>query len=140
MNKHNHDKQLVEQSKREKYLKKCWYKGIQFSSIFEVEVAKYLDQLNIKWIRNEKLFPTFIRGSIRYYMPDFILLGYNRPIYLETKGIFFNDFKKDKMYSAVKDNHLDWIIVFSKEWKSNKKCVRYKIAKLIRDSRLTPVD
>ena len=47
MNKHNHDKQVVDQKKRDKHDKKCWYKGIQFSSIFEVEVAKYLDQLNI---------------------------------------------------------------------------------------------
>lgn len=141
MNKHNHDKQVFEQKKRVKYEKKCWYCGIQFSSIFEVEVAKYLDQLNIKWERNEKAFPALMEdGRILHYIPDFIILGYNKPIYLETKGKFFSSFKKDKTYKAVKDNSLNWIIVFLKEWRESKKCVHYKINKLIRDSRLTPVD
>ena len=67
MNKHTRDKQVIEQKKHDK---KCWYKGIQFSSVFEVEVAKYLDQLNIIWERNTTLFPaTMDDGKILHYMP-----------------------------------------------------------------------
>lgn len=128
MNKHNHDKQVFEQKKRVKYEKKCWYCGIQFSSIFEVEVAKYLDQLNIHWERNEKLFPAVMDdGRTLHYLPDFVILGYDKPIYLEVKGIWFSKQKRIKTYKAVQQNNLQWTHILLKEWKQSKKILRNKI-------------
>lgn len=126
MNKHNHDKQVFEQKKRVKYEKKCWYCGIQFSSIFEVEVAKYLDQLNIKWERNQKLFPaTMDDGRVLHYCPDFYLPDLN--IYCEAKGVWFTKEKRVKTFKAVQQNNLNWTYILLKEWQKSKRTLRYRI-------------
>lgn len=129
MNKKNHDKLKLEQKKRDVYTKKCWYCGIQFSSIFEVEVAKYLDQLNICWKRNEKLFPaTMEDGRTLYYCPDFFLPDLN--IYCEAKGIWFSKEKRVKTFIAVQQNNLKWTYVLLKEWKQSKRILRHRLDNL----------
>jgi hypothetical protein len=129
VNKHNHDKLKLEQHKHDKYLKKCWYNGIQFSSIFEVEVAQYLDQLKIKWEKNEKAFPaTMEDGRILHYYPDIYLPDFNA--YCEVKGIWFSKEKRIKTYLAVEQNNLNWTHILLKEWKQSKHILRSRLDNL----------
>ena len=85
---------------------RLWYKGIKFSSMFEVEVAQYLDQLNINWERNETLFPANMEdGKIKHYLPDFNLYFENKNgdkiLYiLETKGTWWSKEKRIKTYKS----------------------------------------
>ena len=127
MNKKSHIKQKLEQRRESKYESKLWYDGIKFSSLFEVEVAQYLDQLNIQWERNTKLFPaTMDSGKVLHYMPDFYICEpYN--IYLEVKGIWFSKQKRIKTYKAVEQNNLQWTHILLKEWKQSKKILRHRI-------------
>lgn len=126
MNKKSHLKQQAEQKKKDKYESKLWYGGIKFSSLFEVDVVKYLDQLDIKWERNEKLFSVLMDdGRTLHYMPDLFLPDYNS--YCEIKGIWFSKEKRIKTYKAVEQNNLNWIYILLKEWKQSKKILRSRI-------------
>lgn len=51
---------------------------------WELEVAKFLDENNIKWNRNKIRFEYDDNGKIRHYTPDFYLTDNNS--YLEVKG------------------------------------------------------
>lgn len=128
MNKKSQQRLHEEQKYKDKHDKKCWYRGIHFSSVFEVEVATYLDQLNIKWERNEKAFEAIMEdGNVKHYIPDIFLPDYN--CFVEIKGIWFSKDKRIKTYKAVEQNNLNWVYILLKEWKKSKRILRYRIEK-----------
>lgn len=81
------EKNLVSNFKHRR--KNNYYKGINFMSSYEVELAKNLDIHNIKWIL-PKRFKYYVNNDIKdkyhYYTPDFYLPDYN--IYLDPKNDF----------------------------------------------------
>lgn len=66
------------------YIKSYEYNGIYFDSSWEIEVAKSLDDNNIKWIRPDRLFYKDNENKKRYYFPDFYLVDYD--VYLDPKN------------------------------------------------------
>lgn len=133
MSRHKH-KEETEEKAHERFIKNRSFKGIIFSSIFEKEVAQYLESCKIKWIRNEKRFSTFLDGSMHYYVPDFYLSDID--LYVESKGIFHTAAKKRKTYKAVIDNNLNWIIIYLKEWKIRKRTLKDKIDNFLNERAL----
>lgn len=77
------------------------YKNEKFQGTWEVNFAKQLDFLNIKWIRPLEKFDYIFNNEIHKYIPDFYLPEYD--LYIEIKGyptekdfIKWNNFPKDK--------------------------------------------
>ena len=60
------------------------YKDIMLDSKWEVIVAKFLDEHNIKWLRPSNSFEYFWNNSYHSYYPDFYLEDYDT--YIEVKG------------------------------------------------------
>ena len=60
------------------------YKGYRIDGLWELEVAKYLDNKNIKWEKPNHGFEYKWNNSIHLYFPDFYLPEYN--YYIEVKG------------------------------------------------------
>lgn len=61
------------------------YSGIKFHGKWEVEVARWLDRNNVKYVRDGiKPFEYLWNNSTHLYFPDFYLPDYN--IYIEVKG------------------------------------------------------
>lgn len=101
-----------------------YYKEQYFDSSFEIDVAKFLDENNIKWKRNTKRFYYIFNNKKTYYIPDFIIKD---EIFLETKGYWFGD-KKQKTIEAVKQNNINWILLMQKEeWNKDKNILLKKI-------------
>jgi len=65
-------------------VKNIEYNGTILKGSWEVEVAKWLDNNNIKWTNEIKPFEYFWSGSNHLYYPDFYLVDYN--VYIEVKG------------------------------------------------------
>ena len=63
-----------------------FYNGILMDSSWEVELAKRLDDLNIKWIRPDPIVWTDLNNLTHNYFPDFYLTDYD--IYLDPKNPF----------------------------------------------------
>ena len=58
---------------------------IKVDGNWELNVAKYLDKINVKWQRNTKRFKyTNLSDNISTYCPDFYIYDWNT--YLEVKG------------------------------------------------------
>jgi len=60
------------------------YNGVDLHGTWELSYAKYLDQNNIKWIRNKDSFAYIFEGKERRYTPDFYLIESDE--YIEIKG------------------------------------------------------
>jgi len=60
------------------------YNGFKLDGLWELEVAKYLDSKNIKWIKPNNGFEYEWNNDIHIYYPDFYLPEYN--YYIEVKG------------------------------------------------------
>ena len=60
------------------------YKGILLDSSWELELAKRLDELKIKWTRPDPIPWTDIDGLVHNYFPDFYLPDYD--LYLDPKN------------------------------------------------------
>lgn len=67
--------------------KKAFYKDIQMDSMWEVAVAKYLDDNNIIWKYEEKHYPLM---ESKTYSPDFFIYDSedNLVKLIEVKGLF----------------------------------------------------
>lgn len=65
-------------------VKRFEYNGSYLHSSWEVEVAKYLDANNIKWIRKTTSFDYVWENKVRQYFPDFYLPELD--VYVEVKG------------------------------------------------------
>jgi hypothetical protein len=74
-----------------------YYKNVTFDSTWEVEIAKFLDSKNIKWIRDKNLRIQYTdkNGINRRYYPDFYLPEYN--LYLDPKNPYKLKLDKEKM-------------------------------------------
>lgn len=60
------------------------YNGFYLKGSWELLVANYLDDLNIKWTNIFDGIPYKWNNSIHLYFPDFYLIDYN--IFIEVKG------------------------------------------------------
>lgn len=60
------------------------YNGVRIDGTWELIVAKYLDEQNIKWEKSPKHFDYFWECKIHCYYPDFYLPEYDT--YIEVKG------------------------------------------------------
>lgn len=60
------------------------FNGIKLDGLWELEVAKYLEENNIKWERPKNGFTYMWNNSEHIYFPDFYLPEYN--YYIEVKG------------------------------------------------------
>lgn len=89
--------------------KRYLYKDIGMDSSWEVELAKWLDEKNIKWIRSRKicLFWKDESNNLRRYYPDFYLPDYN--LYLDPKNKYLQEKDKFKLDNIRSQN----IIVLS---------------------------
>lgn len=70
------------------------YNGIMLDSSWELEMAKRLDELNIKWERPGPL-PYTVDGKVHNYFPDFYLP--ERGIYLDPKNTHAYNVQKNKI-------------------------------------------
>lgn len=64
--------------------KKTLYNGQWMHSSWELLLAQWLDEHNIKWTKKVQGFSYFWSGKLRTYFPDFYLEEKN--IYIEVKG------------------------------------------------------
>ena len=104
-----------------------YYKDQHFDSQYEIEIAKFLDEHNIEWIRNTKRMYFEWEGRRTYYIPDFYLP--KQDAYLETKGYYWGD-KREKTLKAVEFNNLRWIELMQRqEWWKDKHILLEKIKK-----------
>lgn len=94
------------------------YKGNDLHGTWEVAYAIYLDENNIKWIRNTKRFKYNYQGKIHYYIPDFYLIDTDE--YIEIKGYStdkdynkWRDFPKDKKLTVLKYEDLLKLNIFN---------------------------
>lgn len=68
------------------------YKNIKLHGSWELKYAQYLDDNNIKWIRNVECFKYVFENKERRYTPDFFLIDSDE--YIEIKG-----YKTDKDFA-----------------------------------------
>lgn len=87
------------------------YKGIDLHGSWEVAYAKYLDQNNIKWIRNKDSFDYVFENKKRKYTPDFYLTESQE--YIEIKGYKtakdcakWEQFPKDEVLKILTEKEL----------------------------------
>jgi len=89
--------------------KKYRYKGIYMDSSWEYDIAKWLDEKNIEWVRSRKIifWWTDSCNFKRRYYPDFYLPKYD--LYLDSKNDYL--MKKDsfKLAQVVKENKITLI-------------------------------
>lgn len=83
-----------------------WYSPLtnqvySFQSSYERELMNYLDNHNIKWVKNKERFPYLLEEKQHNYIPDFYLPDFD--LYIETKGMIrksdpvkFEAFPKEK--------------------------------------------
>ncbi|MAG28182.1 hypothetical protein CMI47_21880 [Candidatus Pacearchaeota archaeon] len=85
---------------------------VKMDSTWEVAMALRLDELGIRWMRNDKMFLPYLsaRGRKRKYIPDFYLPDYD--LYVEVKG-YFTDAARHKMKSVLEINDVRLIILES---------------------------
>lgn len=86
--------------------KKFVYDGITMDSSWEVEIAKWMDENNVAWVRSRKLMFLWTdeKGDRRRYYPDFYLPKYN--IYLDPKNKFLIEKDRFKIETAQKENNI----------------------------------
>lgn len=86
---------------KNKYFKKEIINGFRMDSSWESIFANYLNQNDIKWIKNTKPFKYIFENEEHSYYPDFYLKDFD--LYIEVKG---NETEKDKAKYKVVDNLL----------------------------------
>jgi predicted nuclease of restriction endonuclease-like RecB superfamily len=113
---------------RKRKKKKLWSKQskykckdgseVMMDSTWETIMAMRLDELNVKWKRDEniKLEYRSKTGRKRNYIPDFYLPDYD--LYIEVKG-YWTDAAKYKMQDVQKRNPVKILILESLESISN---------------------
>lgn len=86
--------------------KKYKYNDIWMDSSWEVNIAKWLDVNNIKWIRDRKInfIWTDIYGIKRRYYPDFYLPEHN--LYLDPKNKYKLEKDRDKISRVIYENKI----------------------------------
>ncbi len=89
--------------------KRCIYNGVSFDSSWEVQIAKWLDSNNIKWIRDKRINFSYTdkEGKIRKYIPDFYLEDMN--VYLDPKNKIVIKMQEYKISQVLKENNINLI-------------------------------
>lgn len=89
--------------------KKYKYNNIWMDSRWEVNIAKWLDINNIKWIRDRKInfIWTDVDGRKRRYYPDFYLPEHN--LYLDPKNKYKLEKDRDKISRVISENNIKLI-------------------------------
>lgn len=89
--------------------KKYKYNNIWMDSSWEVNIAKWLDINNIKWIRDRKInfIWTDVDGRKRRYYPDFYLPEHN--LYLDPKNKYKLEKDRDKISRVISENNIKLI-------------------------------
>lgn len=77
---------------------------VSLESSWELEVAKFLDSLNVKWIRPKFILWVDRKGKNRRYFPDFYLPDYD--LYLDPKNEYCMEIDKDKLECVGKKINL----------------------------------
>lgn len=96
--------------------KGSYYKNTWFDSKWEVQVARSLDENNIKWERPRYGFIWNEKGN-KYY-PDFYLVDHD--VYLDPKNEFLQKKDKIKIEEAQRINNIKVIVLSENqlEWKN----------------------
>lgn len=82
------------------------YNGFKFISSYEVDVAKSLDENNIKWIQPKRFPYKDLNGKLHYYTPDLYLPDYD--IYLDPKNDFLIEYENPQFgYKDV--DKIKWV-------------------------------
>lgn len=87
----------------------AWYfcvtenKQVYLQSSWEIEIAKWLDDQNIPWVRPKPL-KYLKEGVLKNYYPDFYLIDLD--IYLDPKNPFCMEKDADKMKSVLEYNSI----------------------------------
>jgi hypothetical protein len=76
------------------------YNGVLMDSTWEVELAKRLDSLEIKWERPEPIKWIDNHGKTRNYFPDFYVPEYD--LYLDPKNVYAFSKQKEKIEVLLK--------------------------------------
>lgn len=89
--------------------KRYIYNDITMDSSWEVNLAKYLDKNDIKWIRSRTIifYWTDNKGNKRRYYPDFYLPELN--VYLDPKNEYKLLCDKEKIQKVIKENNIKLI-------------------------------
>jgi len=82
---------------------------IRLESSYEIQFAKILDSLNIKWIRPKPLPWTDKENKVHNYYPDFYLLDYQ--IYFDPKNDYLIKKDADKISRVIKQNKVKLHVV-----------------------------
>ncbi len=87
---------------------------VSMDSTWEVECARRLDELEIRWIRNPNIKLKYLTRSRRprNYIPDFYLPDHD--IYIEVKG-YWTDAARHKIKSVQEHNPIKLLILESLE-------------------------
>ena len=90
--------------------KRYVYNGISMDSTWEVEVAKLMDSLGIKWYRSKKLCLWWYddKNNKRRYHPDFYLPNFD--VYLDTKNKYLMKQDKYKIQKVLENNKVNLIV------------------------------
>lgn len=98
-----------------RHYKRVKYKGTTFKSSYEAQVAKYLDELGVKWEYEPEKYPYTL--PVCYYEPDFKITWNDGTVeYMEAKG-FFEPQDRTKM-KVIREQYPDMNITmhFQKEY------------------------
>lgn len=95
-------------------IKRHTYKNVLMDSLWEVRLAKFLDEHSIEWVRPQYLVWVDVNNISRHYYPDFYLPKLD--LYLDPKNKFIQKLQKDKIdyinlfYNNVIIGEIDYII------------------------------
>ena len=87
--------------KFEKYFCKEINDWLNLESSWEVNLAEWLDEKSIRWIRPKFIKWLDFEGVTRRYFPDFFLIEYD--VYIDPKNPYCMVIQKTKMDTIVKD-------------------------------------
>jgi hypothetical protein len=95
------------------------YKGVLLDSTWELELAKRLDYLEIKWERPNPLKYKDNEGIEHNYFPDFYLIDYD--LYLDPKNPHACNVQSDKI-KILKETYKNIIVI-----KTLEECINFSI-------------
>lgn len=83
------------------------YNGVKFISSYEVDVAKSLDENNLKWVKPNRLPYFDLNGNKHHYTADFYLPEYD--VYLDPKNDYLiNHINRTMGYSDIEK--INWVM------------------------------
>lgn len=99
------------------YRKTFEYNGVILESTYELELAKELDNNNIKWIRPKRLKWIDESGKQRHYTPDFYLPDFD--VYLDPKNDYLIKIDSVKIKLCSTQNNVKVLVLNKTQLKWN---------------------